>query len=104
MLFGYPLAFTRHLFLEKFQLFSNQYPALGLFSILTGALLVGGLGLFRINYMLQEKEISLNTQRFQILMGMLQKDNAESANPLYLELAFQRTFRRKKVVTKLSLL
>lgn len=83
------------LFLEKFKLFAAEHPTLGLLGILIGALLVGGVTCFRIKYTLQEKAIALSTQRFQQLMDVLQADNAESVNPLYLELAFQKAFGRK---------
>jgi|GEM_PF-4592502 len=83
------------LFLEKYQLFAAEHPTLGLLGILIGVLLVGGVACVQIKYTLQEKAISLNTQRFQPLMDVLQADNAESVNPLYLELAFRKAFGRK---------
>ena len=84
------------LLLERFQLFSVEHPTLGLIVLLFGAFIAACVTLFRINFMLQEKAVTLNTQRFEMLMNLLQQDNAESVNPLYLELAFQKAFRQRQ--------
>lgn len=83
------------LLLEQFKLFSSQHPTLGLIGVAAGLLLLVGVTWFRINYSLQEKAISLNTQRFQTLIDLIRADDVEVSNPLYLELAFQKAFRRK---------
>lgn len=81
--------------LEQLKLFASQHPTVGLIGVAVGLLSVAGITWFRINYALQEKAISLSTQRFHTLIELIRADDVEASNPLYLELAFQKAFNRK---------